>query len=283
MLTRIASIASGAGFVFYTAHGFHFFKGAPLKNWLVYFPAEFLLSFITDYLITINEEDYNRSDRYLLPRKGVFRTNGVGINKNRLITPDKEGIQRLRNTLGIEKSDTVFIYIAEMIPRKNHGDLIKACAILKEKNYKFKLLLLGGESLEGKRIRAMINAYDLDNNIKVLGYQKEINKYIALADVGVSASLQEGLPIGIAEVNLKGNPIIVSNIRGHREIVQDGYNGYQFNIHDINKLASYMEEFIVNESLICRMGKNGIDAMQKFCMENVEKELVTIYSEALRI
>lgn len=49
--------------VIYTAHGFHFYTGAPLINWLLYYPMEKLLSQWTDVIITINEEDYERAKK----------------------------------------------------------------------------------------------------------------------------------------------------------------------------------------------------------------------------
>ncbi len=50
--------------VIYTAHGFHFCKGAPLKNWMLYYPIEKRLAHYTDCLITINEEDYTLAKKH---------------------------------------------------------------------------------------------------------------------------------------------------------------------------------------------------------------------------
>lgn len=69
--------------VIYTAHGFHFYKGAPLKNWFIYYPIEKICSYMTDVLITINKEDYERAKRRLHARKTAYIP-GVGINVKKI-------------------------------------------------------------------------------------------------------------------------------------------------------------------------------------------------------
>ena len=80
MITRLAALSARkrGTKVIYTAHGFHFFKGAPLINWLLYFPVEWFLARYTDALITINKEDYARAQKFAA--KKVYYVPGVGID-----------------------------------------------------------------------------------------------------------------------------------------------------------------------------------------------------------
>ena len=64
VLARLAAKYVGIPCVIYTAHGFHFYKGAPIINWLIYYPIEKILSKITDIIITINCEDYIRAKKF---------------------------------------------------------------------------------------------------------------------------------------------------------------------------------------------------------------------------
>ena len=68
--------------VMYTAHGFHFFKGAPKKNWVLLYPAEWYASFMTDILITINQEDYMRAKNHMHAKHTMYIP-GVGIDLNK--------------------------------------------------------------------------------------------------------------------------------------------------------------------------------------------------------
>ncbi len=75
---RIAAKTTGTK-VMYTAHGFHFYKGAPMKNWVLYYPIERVLSYLTDVLITINNEDYELS-KNKMKSKSLYYIPGVGVD-----------------------------------------------------------------------------------------------------------------------------------------------------------------------------------------------------------
>lgn len=80
MLTRLAAkqARKKGTKVFYTAHGFHFYKGAPAINWILYYPVEKWLSRYTDVLITINKEDFERAKTFRAGK--VCYVPGVGID-----------------------------------------------------------------------------------------------------------------------------------------------------------------------------------------------------------
>lgn len=69
-LARIAANSTQVPYVIYTAHGFHFYKGAPWRNWLFFYPIEKRLASYTDVLITINQEDYNQAKSFKLRNQG---------------------------------------------------------------------------------------------------------------------------------------------------------------------------------------------------------------------
>ena len=106
--------------VIYTAHGFHFYKGAPALNWLLYYPVEVLLARKTNVLITINDEDYIRASKFRLRPGGVVRKiPGVGIStaKFRMHTEERECV---RKELGISEQDFFLLSVGELNANKNH-------------------------------------------------------------------------------------------------------------------------------------------------------------------
>ena len=87
--------------VIYTAHGFHFYDGAPLKNWLVFYPIEKYYSRYTDVLITINKEDYKRAKEEFYAKKTVY-VPGVGVDTEKF-KHDENGRQRIRDELNLSE------------------------------------------------------------------------------------------------------------------------------------------------------------------------------------
>lgn len=66
--------------IIYTAHGFHFYKGAPILNWIMFYPVEKWFSKYTDVLVCINEEDYELAMRKKFKAKKIVKIDGVGVN-----------------------------------------------------------------------------------------------------------------------------------------------------------------------------------------------------------
>ena len=126
--------------VIYTAHGFHFFTGAPLLNWLIYYPVERLMARHTDTLITINCEDYKRAKRAF--KTDVRYVPGVGVDPERF-KPRLTKKQRndLRRSLGLKPDDFVMIYPAELNKNKNQTMLIAAMEKLTATNPYIHLLI----------------------------------------------------------------------------------------------------------------------------------------------
>lgn len=267
--------------VVYTAHGFHFYKGSSLKNWLIFFPAEWWFSSITDAIITINEEDYNviRNKKFL--SKGKYKTDGIGINPSRLTIEKYEDKAGIRKELGYTNDDFIILYIAEFIPRKNHKFIFEAIPEVIKRMPNAKFLFAGGKAELGDKMEQYAKELNFSNKVKLLGYQTEIGKFIAVADVGISASHAEGLPIGIAEIMSTKLPVVISDIRGHNELVINGENGFLFKKNDTRQFVESLEKLYNNKALIKEMGENGAIYMQKFVVENPLKQTIKIYKELL--
>ncbi len=265
--------------IIYTAHGFHFYKGAPLKNWILYYPVEKWLSKYTDCLITINEEDYNIAKNKFKSRE-VRLVNGVGIDLNKFTPQTVENKIRLRKEYGYSEDDFILFYAGELNANKHQDFLIDTVNSLKDKIPNIKLLLAGrGEKLDDYEKK--VNAMNLRNHILFLGYRKDIDKLLQLSDVAVSSSKREGLPVNVMEAMATGLPLVVSNCRGNRDLVKNEVNGYVVDIDDIEKFADSIYKIYSDNTLYRKFSEASLNLIKKYSLENVSKDMEDIYTKCL--
>ena len=203
--------------VIYTAHGFHFYQGAPLKNWLLWYPIEKHLAKDCDYLIAINNEDYSLANAKF--RTKVKMINGVGINTekfSRKLSSDKKSC--LRKKLGISTDDFVIIFNGEFNPDKNHEMLLRGAASLLKEYPRIKILLPSkGALLEKTKVLAA--NLGIASQVFFLGYRNDINEILQVCDLYVSPSKREGLVVSVLEAIYSELPVILYDNRGHRQIL----------------------------------------------------------------
>ena len=264
--------------VIYTAHGFHFCKGAPLLNWLVYYPIEKILSRVTDCLITINEEDYNLAVTHQFKAKRVELVHGVGVDTDRFQSMDELHKQEKRVELGLDANDFLLFYAAEFNQNKNQQYLIHVLALIKADVPQAKLLLAGEGALLDQ-CRELANQLGVIEMIHFLGYRNDIDKILPLCDLAVASSIREGLPVNIMEAMSCGLPIIASENRGHRELVHHHENGYLIDSDDKVAMVNHIKTLAQNEVLRYKLGKSGRELIEsKFAIQKVLIEKSEIYS-----
>ncbi|MGH2330696.1 glycosyltransferase family 4 protein [Thermoanaerobacter mathranii] len=277
-LGRLAAKLTNTKPVLYTAHGFHFYKGAPLKNWILYYTMEKMAAHWTDGLITMNEEDFNIAKKFNLRRKDtVFYVHGVGIDIERYSINDDEKRKKLREELGFLENDILILTVAELIPRKNYFQMIDAIKNLRNNDMNLYYLIVGTGELENK-LRDYVYRNSLDKKIKFLGYKKDIPDLLNVCDIFALTSLHEGLPRAIMEAMAAGKPIIATNVRGNRDLVRDGVNGYLVPVNGIEATAKAITKLAENTTLRNRMGEEGKKIIQDYAIEKVLKEMDEIYS-----
>lgn len=204
--------------VIYTAHGFHFYDGAPFFNWLLWYPAEKILAHFTDTLITINKEDFERGKRKL--KTDVKYVPGVGVDPKKFqIKMSKRERDDYRKKLGLEADDFVMIYVAEINKNKNQIGLLKQKSEMIRKNRKSHILLVGSDSLRGS-VQQLAHKLGIADNVHFLGYRNDVPKLLKISDLYVSTSKREGLGLNVIEAKFAGLRTEASDNRGHRDILQ---------------------------------------------------------------
>ena len=269
VVTRLASKSarkSGTR-VIYTAHGFHFYKGASLKNWLLFYPIEKLLSRITDDLITINMEDYELARKKFNCQ--VHYVPGVGIDENKFdFSMSNEDKKELRKSLNLKDEDFVMIYPAEISARKRQMWLINAIAELLRSHKDIHLLLPGKDSLNGK-CQKLVKELELSSQVHFLGYRKDIPKLLKIANVALSSANQEGLPVNIMEAMYIGLPIVASDCRGNRDLVKNKYNGYLIEIKDSTSFSNSIEKIYQNDKETIQFSKNSKKEINNYLLNKI--------------
>lgn len=281
-LTRLAArkMRKNGLTVIYTAHGFHFFRGAPLLGWLLYYPAEKFLSRFTDIIITINKEDFLSITDLNFKCKDSYIVPGVGVNTESVIDCNDETKKKLRKSYGYSDNDFILFYAAEFIKRKNHRLIIEQLPSLSKKIPNIKILLAGrGELLV--EMKKLAEHLGVNRYVDFLGYRRDIPELVAMSDVGVSSSLQEGLGITVAEDMFAGLPVVVSYDRGHKEMVIDGFNGYFFDINKPEQFSDKIYELYKYPEKRILMGLNAKKSIQKFSIENALAAHISIYKSVI--
>lgn len=261
--------------IIYTAHGFHFFKGAPIKNWLIYYPIEKYFSKFTDVLLTINSEDYELSKKKLKSKKVIY-VDGVGVNNKNFKVKNNEEIDYIRKQNGFISEDFLLIYVGELSKRKNQANLIKSLSIIENK--RIKLLLVGKGSLEIE-LKKLCKTLNVEERVFFLGYRTDIYDLMGMSDVVVSSSKQEGLPVNLIEGLCVGKPLLVSDCRGNRDLVDDTNNGYIIRQNDINTFSNKIIELFENKKLYESMSINSLKKSKKFSLDKISNKMLEIYSD----
>ena len=276
VITRLAAHATHTKPVVYTAHGFHFYKGAPIKNWLLYYPVEYLLSFYTNQQICINIEDYERAKRFFHAQK-VNYVPGVGIDVKR-IRDVKVNKSNKRKDLGIPKEAIVLVSAGELITRKNHETIIRTMAKLKDKRFVY--VICGHGELEA-HLKEIVKDLKLEHQVFFLGYRTDILEIYMASDICIFPSFQEGLPVALMEAMACGLPVVCSKIRGNTDLVGNN-GGILIKPTDVESYAGAILKLGNDKSLRETMGSYNQRIVEKFDVEKISSAMIMIYEDILK-
>lgn len=277
VLARLAAKKCGIKDVLYTAHGFHFFKGASIKNWLIYYPVERFLSRYTGTQICINMEDFNNAKKF--KAANVEYIAGVGIDtkgiKEKSDIEDKEK-DELKKELNLKDTDRILITAGEMIERKNQKFLLEVVKKIKEKETSIKLIVCGHGRLE-HFLKAEAKELGIENNVIFTGYRTDIYKILGLAEIFLFSSLQEGLPVAVMEAMAVGLPVVCSNVRGNADLIDNEKGGYVLDKFHVNRWDDLIYSLLINKNNLKSFGEYNMTRIQEYDRSNVEKEMRRIY------
>ena len=260
--------------VIYTAHGFHFFKGAPLINWLAFYPVEWLLAPLTDVLITINKED-DAFARRKIRAKRIEYVPGVGIRTEKFRKPLDAAEKR--RSMGFTDEDFLILTVAEMTPNKNHITVLKALEILKNKE-EFKNIhyLICGRGEMWESLEASAREMGIESHVHFLGYRTDAPELYRCSDLFAFISFREGLSVALMEAMSSGMSIVCTKIRGNVDLIDDGISGL-FTENSPEAVAEKILKLYEDPRLRHALGSAAAEKVKLFEEESVHARMKEIY------
>lgn len=258
--------------VVYTAHGFHFFSGAPMKNWLLFYPAERFLSRYTDLLITINHEDDKRAQGF--HAKKAAMVNGVGVDLSRFEAEVDRN--EVKAKLGIPSDEFIVINVGEHISRKNHETALHVMQELPGVH-----LLFCGVGEKEEELKKLAIDLGIEERTHFLGFRRDVPELLKASDVFFFPSLQEGLPVSQMEAMAAGLPCVVSNVRGNADLIEQGVGGMLRNARDASGFAEDIALLLGNPAMREEMSRHNQSEIRKYSLDEVRKQLAVLYLELL--
>lgn len=258
--------------VFYTAHGFHFYKGAPKLNWLVFYPIERFCSRFTDKLITINQEDYTLA-RNRFHAKEVHYVPGVGIDLSRF---DNVQVDRnaKRREIGVPEDAFLLLSVGELNENKNHQIIIKALTKLNNPNVHYAIAGVGDKK---EYLLELARELGVSEQLHLLGYRKDIPELNHSADVFCFPSLREGLGLAAIEAMACALPLITSNVHGINDYSVDGVTGYKCSPMDTDGFMKCIRKMVADDSLRVKMAQENILRAKKYEISPINRSMRDIY------
>lgn len=256
--------------VIYTAHGFHFYKGAPIKNWIIYYPVERLLSRFTDILITINEEDYRFANKHLRAKQ-IEYVPGVGIDVDYFMNV-QINVEQKRKEMGIPEDSFVILSVGEMNENKNHKIVIEAISKIEKNENVFYVIAGGGRGSESLQRLAK----ELRVNLILLGHRRDVSELYKMADLYTLPSKREGLPVSVMEAMSAGLPIVASRIRGAIDLLQRSDN-LLVDPLDADAFAGAIDRMRCSCELRERAGRTNRDRARSYDYRTINDKMRIIY------
>lgn len=256
--------------VIYTAHGFHFYKGAPKKNWIIFYPIEKVFSYVTDVLITINKEDYTFAKKHM-NAKQVEYLPGVGIDTEKFWLENFDE-ETKRTELGITKNDLMILSVGELNKNKNQEVIIRAIAKLNDSRIHY---FIAGRGDKEEYLRNL--AKSLGVNLQLLGYRTDIIELLNIADIFALPSLREGLSVALMEAMSAGLPCIVSRIRGNVDLIEEGKSGYLCEPDDVDGFKNRIGELMFKSKKKTEFSKFNRERITFFDIKKINDKMKLIY------
>lgn len=277
MMTRLAArkTRKQGSIVMYTAHGFHFHNAAPKKNWLLYYPIEKHLSRYCDYIVTINQEDYNRAKTFHCDNVRYIPSVGVDINRMQSLQVDKA---KKKQEIGVPSEKLLIISAGELIDRKNHEVIIRALAKIDNPDIYY---ALAGKGPLKEYLENLAKRLGLSNRVIFLGFRTDVFELYYAADISVFPSKIEGLGLAGIEAMAAGVPLVSSNVHGILDYVIDGKTGFAIDPKDVDGYAAAIQKLAEEPALRERMRTDCLNAVAPFEISNALRVMWDIYDEIL--
>lgn len=260
--------------VIYTAHGFHFYRGAPLMNWLLYYPIEKICSYFADAILTINKEDWAFAKKYFKNTR-IFYLSGIGVDVDLYAQKADCGVD-FRRVLNLQNEEKVIISVGEMTANKNHAVIIRALTFSQLENVHYVIV---GSGICRPQLEEYASKLNVSDRVHFLGYRDDIAALLHASDVFVFPSYREGLPVALMEAMAAGVPIVASRIRGNVDLIEDGVNGFLCDPQNADGFADRIRKLLNEPDLAEKFRNRGLRKIIDFDKVTVAEQMQKIYCD----
>ena len=204
------------------------------------------------------------------------KKNSIYIGKNYSIINNavkNKKLRKINQNFGDYVSKKVnIISVCRLVKQKNIFEIFDIAKILK--NYNF-FVLGGGDLLE--KANSFLKEQNIFN-VYLLGEKKDVFRYLDFADLFLSTSLYEGLPISLLEAMSIGLPIVATNVSGNKDVVTHGQTGLLYELNDVFLAAKYIDLLIKDNSLNNKLTNNSQKIQRAFySTKNFSENYIRLY------
>ncbi len=264
--------------VMYVSHGFHFYKGAPLKNWLIYYIIEWLFAHITDTVVTINQDDFKIAQKKI-PCKDIRYMHGIGFDTDRFASSVCDRDEK-RRELGVPEDAFMVLSVGELNDNKNHIAAIKAVAAINNPDIYY---VICGEGELKTSLKDFAEENGLRDRVILTGFREDIAEICHIADAYCFPSIREGLSVSMLEAMSCGLPVICSNIRGNRDLVENEKGGFLCNPKDSSEFAAAIEKLFSSNETGTRFGEQNIKTVRLYDCDSSKSAILDIIKDVINV
>lgn len=249
--------------VVHLVHGYLFDGHTPALKRQILLNAERLAAPCTDLVLTMNETDFEIATAHRLGRR-VIPVPGMGVPFGRVDAAGREEGARFRAALGVPADAFLMVYPAEFSARKNQAVLLRALARLPARAW----LLLPGAGAELDACQKLARALGVADRVRFPGHLPDVPVCLRGADCAVSSSRSEGLPFHIMEAMRAGLPVLASDVKGHRDLLQGGV-GVLYPYGDEAAFAAAARLLMDDADYCAKLGRTARAASEQYSLERV--------------
>lgn len=260
----------------YMVHGFHFHKGSSPFIWMMYYPVEKILSYLTDSLIVINREDQKLAERKMRAKR-LYYVPGVGM--------DLEAIERSaaaqplsRRDIGIPDDAILIFSVGELNKNKNHETVIRALSQLPHDVH----YVIAGEGKLKNHLKTCASELGVDDRVHLLGFRRDVQAIYHLADIYCHPSFREGLSVAIMEAMAAGLPVVCADIRGNEDLIRQNEGGHLLKNPSWEDYAHCLKELAASKTRREAFGAYNRETVKQFGLDTVRREMRRVYENLSR-
>jgi len=291
LLGQLAAKIAGVPIVVNTNHGFYFQKGDFWLKRKFFIFIEKIAANFSDLIFSINKEDIETAIKEKICNSDLIKYSGDGVdlshfNRERF---SQQFIENKKREFGIDPSKKIIGIVARLVEEKGYLELFEAFKKILNEFPNTLLLVIGPKEPEKRDAidPEIVKNYNIEEKVMFLGERTDVDEIYPLMDIFVLPSRREGLGLSILEASAMERPVVVTDIRGCREAVDNGKTGILVPPKNPAKLAEALIYLLSNPEIAREMGKAGREKVKRefnevLVFDRIKKEYQKLIEEKLR-